>query len=790
MISGLLVAVIGAMEMLAWHLQWTTVLQINASYAPMTYNTALALLVTGLAIAFAVRGPTRWLRVAGILDVMLGAPGLAREAVGRDLHIDELFVRAHLVSSAEHPGRLAINTAICLMVMGAGLLIWRPDAKHWRSPALIVAGAVVTSIAVVALFGYLAGMPSAYNWRQLTPMPLPTALAMALVAASMLGLAAATSTTRVSHVSEWIAVPAGTAAFAITLILWQVFADMGDSTTISAAEASRAALFLSLLTGGMLALMTWLAQHANGGRHAAQGLTKQLREEMARREQAELSVRESQLLLSQFLDGFPVGLFICDPIGRPYFANQAATTMLGQGADSAVNMDELATAYQTFVAGTDKPYPPGRLPVLRAAAGESSHVDDVEVHRPDGVIPLEIWGTPMTDESGRVRFGLAAFVDISQRRKTEKALARQAALLDIAHDVVYVKDADHRITYWNRGAENTYGWTREEAVGQIIYELLKTEFPEPFHDVHGIDAVLRRDGLWDGELVQHTKSGERTVVSSRFVAEMHRDGSLATIMALNTDITARKTAEAELARHAAELQALNLELSRSNDELEQFAYIASHDLSEPLRAISGPISLLARRYEGQLDDDADRFIGFAVDGCERMQALINDLLAFSRIGRQELEFVDVDTNAVVDNALDAVRVAIGDSDGRVSRDALPHVWASETQLRQVFQNLIANAIKFATPGTEPRVRIRCQRAGDDWCFSVTDNGIGIDAEHRLRIFGMFKRLHTRTAYPGTGIGLALCKKIVERHGGTIGVDDGPLGHGSTFWFTLPRREES
>jgi light-regulated signal transduction histidine kinase (bacteriophytochrome) len=236
------------------------------------------------------------------------------------------------------------------------------------------------------------------------------------------------------------------------------------------------------------------------------------------------------------------------------------------------------------------------------------------------------------------------------------------------------------------------------------------------------------------------------------------------------------------------LQLRTDDLASSNADLEQFAWVASHDLSEPLRAISGPISLLARRYEGRLDADADEYIGFAVDGCQRMQAIIDGLLAYSRVGRLEGTLAPVDCNLTVRAALTGLASVIAETGADVSVDALPTVRAEATELSQVFQNLISNALKFVAPGVRPQVVVGAERAGDAWRFSVTDNGIGIAAEHRERIFGMFKRLHGREDYPGTGIGLALVKKILERNGGSIGIDDSPLG-GIRFWFTYDREKE-
>jgi signal transduction histidine kinase len=225
------------------------------------------------------------------------------------------------------------------------------------------------------------------------------------------------------------------------------------------------------------------------------------------------------------------------------------------------------------------------------------------------------------------------------------------------------------------------------------------------------------------------------------------------------------------------------DLARSNRDLEQFAYVASHDLQEPLRMVAIYTQLLAERYKGKLDADADKYIHYAADGALRMQTLVRDLLAFSRIGRQDIEFQKIDCNAVMETAVKNLQAAIEESGARVVYEPLPTVMADGSQLMQVLQNLIGNAIKFR--GTEPPViQITAQQKDREWVFSITDNGIGIAPEYAEVVFVIFKRLHTRTEYPGSGIGLSICKRIIEYHGGRIWVEPQP-GQGCIFHFTLP-----
>jgi light-regulated signal transduction histidine kinase (bacteriophytochrome) len=274
--------------------------------------------------------------------------------------------------------------------------------------------------------------------------------------------------------------------------------------------------------------------------------------------------------------------------------------------------------------------------------------------------------------------------------------------------------------------------------------------------------------------------GKLVGVFAMFSRSQIAEDTLATLESI-ADLVAqglvRRRTELELERKLEEL-------ARSNAELEQFAYVASHDLQEPLRMVASYNQLLARRYKGKLGDDADEFIGFSVEGVTRMQRLINDLLAYSRVGTRGRDKVEVDIANVVDITLKNLETTIKETEAVVTHDEMPRVLADESQMLQLFQNLIGNAIKFRRDGVTPRVHVGLVHNGFGYTFSVRDNGIGIDPQFFDRIFVIFQRLNAREKYPGTGIGLAICKKIVERHGGRIWVESQP-DKGSTIHFTLP-----
>jgi len=291
--------------------------------------------------------------------------------------------------------------------------------------------------------------------------------------------------------------------------------------------------------------------------------------------------------------------------------------------------------------------------------------------------------------------------------------------------------------------------------------------------------TILRGEPWQGELVNRRKDGS-LYSEEMAIAPVRASGADVThFIAIKHDITARKRAEEALRRTADEL-------ARSNEELQQFAYVASHDLQEPLRAVAGYLSLIDERFHDTLDDKGRLQIAGAIQGAERMHALIIDLLELSRVGTSTKAFQPSDLNAALDAALSRLNASIRDSGATITRDPLPPLTVDATQMSQLFQNLIGNALKFRGKAA-PEIHISAEPQPGQWLFAVRDNGIGIEPQYFERIFQIFQRLHTRKEYPGTGIGLAICKKIVERHGGRISVQSQP-GRGSTFCFTIPDKQ--
>ncbi|MGR3219208.1 MAG: PAS domain-containing sensor histidine kinase, partial [Candidatus Anammoxibacter sp.] len=369
-------------------------------------------------------------------------------------------------------------------------------------------------------------------------------------------------------------------------------------------------------------------------------------------------------------------------------------------------------------------------------------------------------------------------IDISKSKQMKIELVEKTIYLDSilssAKDMAIIAlDNNYQIKYFNPMAEEIFRYKPENVIGNNIFDVYKQLTVDSDIVKSAIDEI-RDKGVYSFIFQQDKEVGGR-FLQMRISGILDINDKSAGYVLMANDITERIRGEKLLKKHTDDL-------ARSNEELEQFAYIASHDLQEPLRMITSYLQLLENRYKGKLDKDADDFIGFAVDGAARMQTLINDILTYSHVGRDLEDFTSVDCNVILEQVITTLQTTIKEKNAAIIYDPLPTVIADELLMNQLFQNLISNALKFCK--SSPQIKIDAILSDEDFLFSVSDNGIGIAPECINRVFLMFQRLHTKAEYRGTGIGLPICKKIVERHGGRIWIESKP-GQGSKFCFTIP-----
>jgi len=483
------------------------------------------------------------------------------------------------------------------------------------------------------------------------------------------------------------------------------------------------------------------------------------------RVRARRALREAEERFAGAFEGAAVGMLLASPDGVLLRANRALCELTGRSET------ELAgRPLEALLHPDDRSADRAALAAMRAGRTRRLATERRLLAAGDvRTVRINLSLIRDTDESPLHFVGQVE--DVTDRRRTVEALtlseARYKGLISSLPDsTIHLFDHELRLLLSEGGRMRSHGYEPAELEGKLLAEVVPPA------------AYERLAGEYRAALAGETRSFDMDAADGSAtywvqIAPLRDDvGRVIGGMALSRDITERRHAELALEERAHELE-------RSNAELEQFAYVASHDLSEPLRMVSSYLQLLRRRYNGRLDRDADEFIDFAVDGASRMRCLIEDLLTYSRAGRGDVPLAPTDSTEVVRGVLARL-----DDDARVRLGPLPVVQGDASQLGQLFQNLIGNALKFVPAEHAPEVAISAERQGRMWRFAVSDNGIGLDPAHAERIFRMFQRLHTSDEYEGTGIGLAIAKKVVERHGGTIWAEPGPEC-GSRFCFTLP-----
>ena len=516
----------------------------------------------------------------------------------------------------------------------------------------------------------------------------------------------------------------------------------------------------------------------------------------------ERALRETTQYLENLIGYANAPIIVWDPEFRITRFNQAFEYLTGKAADRVIGQSlDILFPEESSKKSMDL--------IQRTSSGERFESVEIPVLGAEGDIRTVLWNSATLYEADgtTVQSVIAQGQDITDRKKTREELIRKNEdlaekeeelrqnldelgkseralrettqylenLIGYANAPIIVWDAEFRITRFNRAFELLIGRKAEEVIGKPLDILFPGKCREMNMDLIWKASTGER---WETvEIPVITANGEIRTVLWNSATLYEADGTtVRSVIAQGQDITDRKEMDARLRKNADEL-------ARSNEELEQFAYVASHDLREPLRMVTSFSQLLQQRYQGRLDADADEFIHYVVEGGKRMDALVNDLLEFSRINSRAKPLQPADMNEVVEDALQGLSVALEESGARIEVEYLPTVPVDRTQMSQIFQNLLSNAIKFRGENM-PLIRIWATKNEDEWIFSVQDNGIGIDPSYSETIFEIFKRLHTKEEYPGTGIGLAISRRIIERHGGRIWVTS-QIGNGSTFSFTLP-----
>ncbi|HEX2567045.1 MAG TPA: PAS domain S-box protein [Burkholderiales bacterium] len=535
--------------------------------------------------------------------------------------------------------------------------------------------------------------------------------------------------------------------------------------------------------------VTWLSTNTaflrRPGEQKHYGVVSSIADITAQRA-GEAALRESEERFRHTFELAASGIAHVDLDGRFLRVNRSLCEMFGYPESELIGRSVKDISHPD-----DRDVTDGQRERVRSGELESAHFEKRYLRGDGGVLWVDLAIALVRAPGGEPLYEIAIFDDITERKDAERALRKSEerfrSLTQISSDWYWEQDDKFRLTFMSGRMGERTGLDPSSYLGRQRWDTPALNLTEDDWRRHR-EQLVRHEPFHDFEMQRPNEGGGTRWVSLSGEPLFDEDGRFAGYRGVGKDITERKRAEEDLRRAHADLERKATELERSNSELEQFAYVASHDLQEPLRMVSSYTQLVLRRYGERLDGDAKEFMAYVVDGAARMKQLIEDLLAYSRVGTRGKEFKPVPVETAVRRAINNLRAALEETGASITYDAMPTVEADDVQLAQVFQNLMGNALKFRSASV-PRIHVAVKEQADEWEFAVQDNGIGIEPQYFDRIFMVFQQLHTKGEFPGTGIGLAICKKVVERHGGRIWVSSKP-GEGSTFHFTLPKKRET
>lgn len=760
-------AALGLAVILGWHSHNLAFIKIYPSPIPMVYNTAAAFLLSGLGLFAAVSERRLFTAIAGWIVLLASILSLSEYIFGIDIGIDQLFIK-DTVSQARYPGRMAPNTALNFIFIGISLVLMKKSAKAMPRYFIVgCLGAIIATFGIVTIvMGYAAGFYGIHTWgADIIGMALHTAIGFAVLGLSLMAYAWKDEQTEKTGLPMWFPFGIGLGAMAIAISLWQAVV-MQEYSYIKKVGKAKLVDARHDIQEGVTARIQGLVRMAN--RWALRG--KPPREEWE---------SDARLYLKHYA-GYQAIAWIAPSYEEQWIVT-AKKNKAAMPSGYAWGKQE-ATMRESFLTGEPRltqllDLPDGSkgfivfvplFPGKKAAAYGGGYI--AGVFEIQGLLDFIVREDVVGGYSVRVLAG-------------DKPVYVRNNMKETASELGHEMEINQYGAVWRINMQPTWELVSAEksSLSQItivtgIFTSLTLAFMVYFsqrarikeREAQEINANLKAS---EEELKKYHEHLEELVETrTKEFVEINKQ--------LQFEITVRKAAEDAVEKHA-------LDLERSNIELEQFAYVASHDLQEPLRIVAGYVQLLERRYKGKLDKDADEFIAYTVDAANRMQMLINDLLAYSRVGSKKKEFKPIDCGHILSLARKNLQAAIDERNASITFDPMPTIAADALQIEELFMNLIGNAIKYNRQ-IRPSVHISVIPMENEWLFSIKDNGIGIDPKYFDRIFVIFQRLHAKNEYSGTGIGLAICKKIVENHGGRIWVESEP-GKGSVFYFTIPDR---
>jgi PAS domain S-box-containing protein len=766
--AGIAVSVVGALVLIGWLLDLAMLKRISPPFLPMEANAALAFVLSGVALhQLSAVNTLRWRRVlaqaCAFFVALIGVLTLSESLYGWHLGIDQLLFTQPVADGALDPGRMAPASALHFALIGVALLIM--DFRRTYPLAQLLA-LIACMASLLVLVGYIYGEASIYSTTTYTRMSLHTSAGFVALCAGVLlarqdrGILVILTSDAAGGEMARRLLPA---AFVMPLLLGSV---------VLAGERARlyeTGFLLSVMVMATIASFATLIWWNSGSLYRLD----------AERRRAVEALKKGQAQLNDAQRIAHVGSADWDIPTNAITWSDELYRILG------LEPQEVAASNEAFLERVHHEDRDSVRQIIDGARLASEPFSlDYRVLRPDGTPRLlHGEGTVVCHEDGEPVRVTTTAQDVTERKRIEYALRkseeRTRSIIANANDAFIAIDQGGRITDWNQQADATFGWSGVEAIGQTLADLV---LPERDREQH-------RESLH-----RFLTTGEGPVLNTRIeILALHRDGhefpvevTMSVVgsgrsymfSAFLRDITERKNAEESLAKHAQDL-------ARINAELEDFTHSVSHDLKEPLRGIEAFAGFLAEDYGDKLDEQGQRYVGVLRDSAVRMKDLIDDLLQLSRIGRTAVEYVQIPMRAMIEDIGLDLGFAIQEKNVDLRVDPnLPTIACDKVRLREVFKNLISNAVKY-NDKPQPVVEISCRQENGLYTFSVKDNGIGIDEQYHEKIFRIFQRLHRREEYEGTGVGLTICKKVIEAHGGTIWVES-TAGEGTTFLFTIPK----